>query len=105
MGVRKSNARLMTFIAETRDISAVDDPRTNKGHKVDVPHGSMVIRLPTSIATHILNTFPGDAGMPNVEAANKLFKYPEKAPPPNLPPPPEDMDLDAAARSPVKQAR
>ena len=106
MGVRTSNAKLMAHIAQRRDTSEVKDPRTSKDHKLTRQHDQAVFILPTKTATHIIKMFPGDVGSPMAELSNKLFKdIPKLPPPPEPPTPPEHMDLDAAARSKVKQAR
>ena len=92
----------MSYIEERRDISTVKDPKSNKGIRLQMPQNTQIIHLPTKTATHILKTFPGDAGSPMVELANKLFGDLRDPPPPK---PPEDMELDATVHPPSKQAR
>ena len=53
MAVRRSNAELMAFVAEAKDISEVENAKTNKGRKVEIPPDQMLIRLPTNTAGYL----------------------------------------------------
>ena len=98
MLIRNTNKDLMAIIAETEDISVVEEKTFPTG--VNFKKDQTVIKLPVEACRILTEKHPKDVGCPSVKLTNRLSQDL------NLKEEPQThMDTDVMVRSPVKQTR